>query len=127
MLLEARQVEEAVLDHVLVHLLDEFFVVYRLFEISLVDPIECLKAPTIQILYIKVRHAVIVVGVHLIVLLLPVEEILLVGLYRVNVEAFVHVLLDSCFQSILLALLIFVVSQSGLHGRQMGECLLSNL
>ena len=125
-MLQTSQAEKAILDHVLVHLLDEFFVVYRLFEISLVDPIERLKAPTIQILSIEIRHASRVVRV--LNLLLPVEEILLVGLDRVNVESFVHVLLgDLRFQSFLLAPLVFVEGQGGFPGRQMRESLLIHL
>ena len=123
MLLEASQAEESIFDHIFVHFLHKLLVVYRLLEVSLVDPIESTKASLVQVLDIDLTYTCRTESLQLVfLLLLPDEGLLLFWTDRVNVKAFVHVLLgsyESLFE-VLLALLkgFQLVFESSLHGRQ---------
>ena len=54
-IIESSHAKESILNHILVHLLDQYFIVLRSFELGLIDPVESLEASPVEILNVYHR------------------------------------------------------------------------
>ena len=100
---EASQAEESILDHILIHLDLQPLVVQRLLELSLVDPIKCLEASSVQVFYIDEAVLLMLAPLRIRVAHLVRE----VSVCRhPEVEAFIHLRSDMLMRR---AILLFSV------------------